>query len=475
MKWKRILAYLLASSVCMLVARAQYNVTILALPAGIPDNVNTSVVLAFNSGLNNKGQVAGAILQPGVNEIPVLWTNGVPVELPVPTGFRLITMRGLNDAGQVLAQIGPDPALASSPNASQVIVWNGTTPTVLPHYPAVCSQNTNAATYISNAFGINRAGHITGATQKADSCGWGWIWDGSTFSVELTQANNSICIGGPSSIGASLVQPFGINDADHVATDLIDPYPESPCSSRAAILRPGRPFAALSVPSGDTVGLDGNNINNLDQTYGISASGTFFWNGSALEEVVPGNFLSLNNMGQALLLKSSGGLFLWKNGSQTEITFQSPITGFGSPAALNDGGQIALRVITAAGLTRIGLLTPSGACAADISAQVTVTRSGFRLNHTNGHFTQTVTVTNNTASFIQGPISVVFDNVPNSATLFGLSGTTVCAAPEGGPFITSTPDLGSNGGSFSVALEFIDTANSGITYNTRVLAGPGGR
>jgi hypothetical protein len=84
-------------------------------------------------------------------------------------------------------------------------------------------------------------------------------------------------------------------------------------------------------------------------------------------------------------------------------------------------------------------------------------------------------VTNPTGVTIAGPISVVFDGVPDSATLYGLSGASGCSSPAGSPFLTVPSDLVANGGSATVTLEFLNTANAGITYTTRVLAGSGGR
>ncbi len=470
---------------CTAVAAAQYTVTVLPPPAGTLDDQNTAVIPAFTSPINNRGQVAGVVRRPGVADIPVVWTNGVPTVLTVPAGYIVLRLSAINDAGQVVGQIQevPDPAS----NSSRVAIWNGTAPTIIPHDFDLgdCPAPTPTLS-ISNAFGINRAGHVSGQTVARvgnSVCSvLGWIWNGSAFSSPLIQPGPT-CLG--LGAGGVAIQPFGINDADHVVTSLYDPY-LSPCNKRVAILVPGMPIAPLAVPDGYVFGGGtGNQINNLDQTYGNGPDGTaFFWTGSSyVNAVTPptaANFLSVNNLGQALLLTNGAVKFaIWHNGTSTPIPAIPPAIGYGSPAGINDAGQIAsYAAVTLSGfgaVSRIVLLTPSGGCAADVSAGVTVTRGGFRLNRANGHYTQAVTVTNNNSAAIGGPVSVVFDSVPNSATLYGLSGATGCAAPVGSPFITIPSGLAANGGSASVTLDFINTSNSAVTYSTRVLAGSGTR
>ena len=463
---------------------AQYNTTILPVPAGIPDDGNTSIVPATTSPINNKGQVAATVNRPGMDGVPAVWTNGVPTLLPVPDGYRLYALKAINDAGVVVGQIQAKTALG---NASQPVVWNGTTPTIIPHFPAPCASNTNEATYISTPIAINRAGHIAGETHKADACDWGWIWDGAQFTTILTYT--ATCGGAPR-ITSSLT-PMGINDADHVFAELAVPNPitgscESGSFSTPALIVPGRSVSLLAVPASYNLTLTGNQINNLDQTYGVFPSGqflgAFFWNGTNyINANVPpptASFVAMNNLGQALLLEGFGGnpqVSTWQNGTRTPITLASPITRIDSPAGLNDAGQIAgyaTLQVNGVFFSRTAVLTPSGGCAADVTSEVAISRGGFRLNRATGHFTQLVTVTNNSGASIPGPISVVFDNVPSNATLFGLSGATACNAPAGSPFISAPSDLAS-GQSVTVTLEFIDTANTGITYSTRVIAGAG--
>ncbi len=114
------------------------------------------------------------------------------------------------------------------------------------------------------------------------------------------------------------------------------------------------------------------------------------------------------------------------------------------------------------------------ACAADVSSQIQVTRSGFGYNFTTQRFVQTVTLKNTSANAIASPISLVLDNLSSNATLYSPTGTTACATPAGSPFINWLSSL-APGASASIVLQFTNPTKAGITYATRVLAGSGGR
>ena len=112
-------------------------------------------------------------------------------------------------------------------------------------------------------------------------------------------------------------------------------------------------------------------------------------------------------------------------------------------------------------------------CAADVTSAVTVTRGGFQLNRTTGRYVQQVTLKNVGANAIQGPVSLALDTLSSNASLFNKSGTTTCA-PSGRPYIDINVGIDNalvSGESAGIILEFTNTANQGITYSTRVLAG----
>jgi hypothetical protein len=115
------------------------------------------------------------------------------------------------------------------------------------------------------------------------------------------------------------------------------------------------------------------------------------------------------------------------------------------------------------------------ACATDVTGSVTITRAGFVLNPVTKRYAQNVTITNVSASAIPPPISLVLDSLSNNATLFNATGfTDPLEPPAGSPYLNGNITLGP-GQSTTFALQFTDPTNVAITYNLRVLAGPGAR
>jgi hypothetical protein len=113
--------------------------------------------------------------------------------------------------------------------------------------------------------------------------------------------------------------------------------------------------------------------------------------------------------------------------------------------------------------------------ALDVTSQVSVVRSGYRLNHATGFYVQTVVLKNVGSTPIQGPISLALDALSPNALLANGSGTTSCTVPAGSSYINVS--LGAQsvlpvGQSASVTLNFFDPSNQGIVYAPRVLAGP---
>lgn len=117
-------------------------------------------------------------------------------------------------------------------------------------------------------------------------------------------------------------------------------------------------------------------------------------------------------------------------------------------------------------------------CADNVSAQVSVTRGGFRLNYTAQRYVQSVVLKNTGGSAVAGPVSLVLDSLSANAALFNKTGVTGCAAPLGSAYVNA--NVGADnaltpGETATVVLEFTNPTNRGITYNTRVLAGAGTR
>ena len=115
-------------------------------------------------------------------------------------------------------------------------------------------------------------------------------------------------------------------------------------------------------------------------------------------------------------------------------------------------------------------------CPIDVTSLITITRGGYVYNFSTGRYAQTVTLTNNSASTLVGTFSLVLDNLSANATLFNENGTTDASyPPAGSPYINAPAANLAPGQNTSVMLQFTDPTKAAITYNTRVLAGPGPR
>jgi hypothetical protein len=191
--------------------------------------------------------------------------------------------------------------------------------------------------------------------------------------------------------------------------------------------------------------------------------------------------VALDNNGNSVGIGDSfGDIYLFSEPATGWVTTSGAVPqggGSGLYAMDSDGGLIlGVGAGSSDEVTAVGLFEPVSV-ATDVSGSVIVARGGYVLNLTTGRYAQTVTVTNNSANTIPGPISLVLDSLSN-ATLYNATGTTSFATPAGSPYITQF--LGGNGElapgqTISFSLQFTDPTRATITYTTRVLAGSGAR
>ena len=120
-------------------------------------------------------------------------------------------------------------------------------------------------------------------------------------------------------------------------------------------------------------------------------------------------------------------------------------------------------------------------CADDVTASMSITRSGYSFNFGTGLYSQRVTLTNNGKGMVFGPLSLVLDglNLGGSNGLFNQVNKTACAAPLSSPFIDAVGITSAAGlaprASVSVLLQFRNTQRTGISYTPRVLSTAGAR
>lgn len=499
-------------------AATSYTATNLR-PAG------STVNFANMMGLNNQGEVLGDAVCSGgcfggANRGPAVWSNGVITPLPIPAGYSYIAVLayyGLNDSGTVVGTL-----LVTGTNVSHVVVWTNGVPAILPDapIPAACSGSGCQCSTggSSTSFGINTAGHIVGSTTYPTAgpagspanpaCSATWIYNGSSFRVfqypgtypngvgtefafpvpaPCTQLAQGYYPGVGLAFGASL------NDAD-VSLHTLDNFFCGPPFLTGTGFPAADPFVIRAngttsfLALGTLAAASAGQINDLGDVLGSTdPAHVIIWDGNGVHDLGPSGYAHLNNVGQVVYLDTthslggscyeSGCIGMWQNGVSS--TVQLPVglfapDDFPAPGPLNDAGQFV-----AGDGANFYLLSPSGPCAQDVTSQVQITRSGFRYNRTTGLFALIGSVTNTSGSPIPGPISLVVDNLSTNASLYGISGDTLCAAPQGSPY-TNIGAVGEGqtlapGAAISGAINFIDSAQTGITYSLRVLAGPGGR
>jgi hypothetical protein len=111
-------------------------------------------------------------------------------------------------------------------------------------------------------------------------------------------------------------------------------------------------------------------------------------------------------------------------------------------------------------------------CSAEaLGSGITVTASGFRINRSNGHWLQTLTITNNGGS-PSGPVNVALVGLSSTATLTNNTSGTACTSPAGLPYVNVSSNL-NVGDSTTFNLDFLNPSNASISYTTKVLAGSG--
>jgi glucose/arabinose dehydrogenase len=122
--------------------------------------------------------------------------------------------------------------------------------------------------------------------------------------------------------------------------------------------------------------------------------------------------------------------------------------------------------------------TPTPTCATDVTSQLEARFSRFTYRPMLRRSVQTITLTNTGSTDIEGPFSLVLDNLTDGISLIGRTGNTSCTTPAGSPYITlNQPEdnILSPGETISVKVRFKNPERSRIKYQLRVLAGNGER
>ena len=130
---------------------------------------------------------------------------------------------------------------------------------------------------------------------------------------------------------------------------------------------------------------------------------------------------------------------------------------------------------TASTLAGFGLIAPTAAT--NTTAQMTITRGSLVYQRPSGHYTQLVTITNNSNATIAGPISLSLDGLTDAASLASARGTTSYTATTGSYYQNADNNPGSiaPGQQATFKLDFADPTGARINYTARILTGTGSR
>jgi hypothetical protein len=114
---------------------------------------------------------------------------------------------------------------------------------------------------------------------------------------------------------------------------------------------------------------------------------------------------------------------------------------------------------------------PAGPDAAqDLTAGLTITRSGFRIDRKTGFYVQTIQFTNSQTVPVTGPLYLVVADLSSGVTVVN-AGLTENVSPAGSPYIALHPADGSSlqpGESLSLTLQFENGGRAPINYTPKV-------
>jgi hypothetical protein len=124
-----------------------------------------------------------------------------------------------------------------------------------------------------------------------------------------------------------------------------------------------------------------------------------------------------------------------------------------------------------------GIYLASLSCATSVTSDLSIDLGSLTYNSTTKLWSTTATVTNTGTKALSGPVSLVLADLTSGVTLTTRSGSTVCFAPKGSPYIDlylSANNRLPAGTSTKITLSFSDPSDAAISFTSEV-AGPGAR
>ncbi len=237
-----------------------------------------------SNGANNTGLVAGTCAASlfGTSRLPVLWTNGVVSQLPLPSGETLGDASDVNSSGVAAGSV-------NSGSLQRGAFYSGGTATVI-------TQTTSGGSFFTTAFGINDSGRVvgTGIDPNNAARNVGMVYDiGGASAFE---------VGALSGLNGALA--FGVSNAGHVVGSSM----MNQGSGTPFIWTQAGGIIAIPFPTGTTQG-SARAVNSAGWAVGTASSAfaiPFLYNGTntyRLADLIPagtGWDLSTNTSSSAL-------------------------------------------------------------------------------------------------------------------------------------------------------------------------------
>ena len=487
-------ALILAAAVSS-AAAAPYVITDLGTLPGFAASAGYSI--------NNFDQVSGS----AATDAKVVLTGTIHGFLWTPVAVNS-SIGSMTDLGA--AEVGSSGAMKI--NEYGQVILNGSWPGVggsvaFLWTPTAAHGSTGSAlpivstSFPSSVFGINNLGQLVGRMYP----GTAFVWTPDALNGTTGATNHTLTQGSNGPYYAPGYNNFGyavaINDSGLVTGSVVlDPFGRPFIHNNGRVSFPAQnPYDFGTLGAVDVLGppFQDNNQEGAGIMVAINAVGhaagnrvfadaqgqvallPAYWDGSQFHGIgIASGYsaLGINKhddvVGYTLLANANGqsGAFLYRKGVLTELRdLVDPSLGWRLDRAwaINDAGQIVGEGVLG-GVTRAFLMTPG---AADVSAQVMVTRHGLRYSGNLKAFFQDVTLTNTGAATVTGPLSLVLAGLPAGVTLVNATGTTLVETPAGRPFINASAASLAAGAQVTITLRLGDPADVPIRYSTQVLAG----
>lgn len=239
---------------------------------------------------NDTGIVVGTAAATlfGTSRLPVVWTNGVVAQLPLPAGETLGDANGVNASGVAVGSV-------DGGSLQQAVIYSGGTATVI-------TQTTPTGCFFITAFGINNAGRIVGQGIDPNDAARnvGIVYDigsGSAFEVGAIP-------------GANGALAFGVGNGGHVVGSSM----MNQGSGTPFIWSQANGIVAIPLATGTSQG-SARGVNSAGWVVGIDSSAfaiPFLWDGTTtyrLADLLPpgsGWDLATNTSSSALAISDNG-------------------------------------------------------------------------------------------------------------------------------------------------------------------------